>query len=70
MWAMTKGGPNRTSEMPATLIYNEAFSYKHFGRSSAIGVVLLIIGLGLSIYMNYLFRDKDEIKNKNMKIGK
>jgi len=39
-------------------------------KKRAIGVVLLIIGLGLSIYMNYLFRDKDEIKNKNMKIGK
>lgn len=64
MWAMTQGGPNRTSEMPATLIYNEAFSYRHFGRSSAIGVILLVIGLGLSLYMNYIFRDKDKIREK------
>lgn len=63
MWAMTKGGPNRTSEMPATLIYNEAFSYQHFGRSSAIGVVLLALGLGLSLTMNFIFRDKEEGKH-------
>lgn len=58
---MTKGGPNRSSEMPATLIYNEAFSFRQFGRSSAIGVVLLIIGLLLSVLMNYIFRDKDKV---------
>ena len=61
IWAMTKGGPNRSSEMPATLIYNEAFSFRQFGRSSAIGVVLLIIGLLLSVLMNYIFRDKDKV---------
>ena len=49
VWAMTKGGPNRTSETPATLLYNEAFTFKSFGTSAAIGVILLILGIILSI---------------------
>lgn len=61
IWAMTRGGPNHTSETPATLLYNEAFTYKFFGKSSAIGVILLILGIVLSIMMNRIFRSKDEM---------
>ncbi|MDD3217666.1 MAG: sugar ABC transporter permease [Lachnospiraceae bacterium] len=59
VWAMTKGGPNRSSEMPATLLYNEAFTYKNFGKSSAIGVILLVLGIVLSLGMNQIFRRKE-----------
>lgn len=51
VWAMTKGGPNRTSETPATLLYNEAFTFKSFGTSAAIGVILLILGIILSFLL-------------------
>lgn len=51
VWAMTKGGPNRTSETPATLLYNEAFTFKSFGTSAAIGVILLILGIILSLLL-------------------
>lgn len=59
VWAMTKGGPNHSSEVPATLLYNEAFTFKHFGRSSAIGVILLILGVGLSLFVNKFLSTKD-----------
>lgn len=59
IWAMTKGGPNHTSEVPASLLYNEAFSYKAFGKSSAIGVLLLIIGITLSIILNNRLKKED-----------
>jgi raffinose/stachyose/melibiose transport system permease protein len=52
VWAMTKGGPNHTSEVPASLLYNEAFTFKFFGNSSAIGVLLLALGIFLSITVN------------------
>lgn len=52
VWAMTKGGPNHTSEVPASLLYNEAFTFKFFGNSSAIGVLLLVVGIALSIIVN------------------
>lgn len=59
VWAMTRGGPNNTSEMPATLLYNEAFTFKNFGRSSAIGVILLVLGVVLSLIMNKTFEEKE-----------
>ncbi|HIT90425.1 MAG TPA: sugar ABC transporter permease [Candidatus Merdenecus merdavium] len=56
VWAMTKGGPNHSSEVPASLLYNEAFTFKFFGKSSAIGVLLLILGVFLSISVNKLLK--------------
>ncbi|MGE4284245.1 MAG: carbohydrate ABC transporter permease [Clostridia bacterium] len=55
IWAMTQGGPSHTSETPATLLYNEAFTFHNFGKSSAIGVILLILGVSLSIGVNGFF---------------
>lgn len=60
VWAMTKGGPNHTSEVPASLLYNEAFTYKFFGKSSAIGVLLLVLGVTLSILVNRLLRREED----------
>lgn len=59
MFSMTGGGPNHSSEVPATLLYNEAFSSKNFGKGNAIGVVILILGLILSIGINKFFEEKD-----------
>mgnify|MGYP001623032732 CR=1 FL=1 len=59
VWAMTKGGPNHTSEVPATLLYNEAFTFKYFGKSSSIGVLLLILGIILSVMLNNFFKKED-----------
>lgn len=55
VWAMTKGGPNHTSETPATLLYNDAFTFKAFGKSAAEGVILLILGIVLSIALTKIF---------------
>ncbi len=59
IWAMTKGGPNHSSETPATLLYNQAFTFKAFGKSSAIGVILLILGVALSLLMNRIFKKEE-----------
>ncbi|MDR1288213.1 MAG: sugar ABC transporter permease [Treponema sp.] len=60
IWAMTRGGPNHTSDSPATYLYNEAFTFKFFGKSSAIAVILLILGISLSLLVNRFFTGKDE----------
>jgi len=60
IWAMTKGGPNNSSEMPATLLYNEAFTFKNFGKSSSIGVILLFLGITLSLILNKTFDQKED----------
>lgn len=59
MFAMTGGGPNHTSEVPATLLYMEAFSSKNFGRGNAIGVVILVLGMALSIGLNKAMKSED-----------
>ncbi len=59
VWAMTKGGPNHTSEVPASLLYNEAFTFKFFGNSSAIGVLLLTLGIFLSITVNKVLKREE-----------
>ena len=45
IWAMTRGGPNDISSTPSIMLYTQGFSYKLFGRSSAYGVILLVLVL-------------------------
>lgn len=59
IWAMTKGGPNNVSSTPAILLYTEAFTYKDFGKSSVIGVFLLIMGGALSLLVNRALRREE-----------
>ncbi len=66
IWAMTQGGPSHTSETPATLLYNEAFTFHNFGKSSAIGVILLILGVSLSIGVNGFFNHDWSKKSRYM----
>lgn len=63
IYAMTQGGPNRTSEVPATLLYNEAFVYKNFGKGNAIGTIILLIGLFLSVLISK-FIQKDSFATR------
>jgi len=62
IWAMTRGGPNDVSSTPAIMLYTEGFSYKLFGRSSAYGVILLVLGVTLSILTNRIFREDKDLK--------
>ncbi len=59
IYSMTGGGPNHYSEVPATLLYVEAFSSKHFGRGNAIGVIILLLSLSLSIGLNKLMKSNE-----------
>jgi len=61
IWAMTRGGPNDVSSTPAIMLYTEGFSYKLFGRSSAYGVILLVLGVTLSIMTNKIFQEDKEL---------
>lgn len=56
VFAMTGGGPNGLTNLPTTLMYNEAFKYSHYGLGSAIGIIILLICLvgtvGSNLIMN------------------
>lgn len=47
---LTGGGPGTATESPANLLYRTAFQYGDFGSATAIGVVMLVIGLVFSYF--------------------
>ena len=59
VFVMTRGGPNHATEVPATLLYDEAFRNRIFGTGSAIGVFILMAGLLLSYLMIKLWYTKE-----------
>ncbi|MFV0527873.1 MAG: carbohydrate ABC transporter permease [Lachnospiraceae bacterium] len=54
VYAMTGGGPNGLTNLPTTLLYNEAYKYKHYGQGSAIGIVILLICLFGTLVTNLI----------------
>lgn len=59
VFVMTGGGPAHATEVPATLLYNEAFTYRNFGTGNAIGVFILMVGLLLSYLMIKVWGTKE-----------
>ncbi|MGN0979686.1 MAG: carbohydrate ABC transporter permease [Candidatus Avoscillospira sp.] len=59
IWAMTMGGPNDASSTPGILVYQFAYNYKKYGRSAAIAVILLVLGVMASIICNRVFKQED-----------
>ncbi|HET9661007.1 MAG TPA: sugar ABC transporter permease [Thermomicrobiales bacterium] len=53
---MTEGKPQRSSDVVARYMYEQAFTNSQFGYASAIGVVLLLLTLGLSIILLFFSR--------------
>lgn len=52
IYVMTGGGPNGASDVPATLLFFNAFRYNYFGYGSCIGTVILLISLMISVVLN------------------
>ncbi len=49
VFILTHGGPGSTTLVPSILIYSSAFDYKRFGYSSAVGVVMFLIIMIISV---------------------
>jgi ABC-type sugar transport system permease subunit len=54
VWIMTQGGPFRSSETLAVMMYRETFVLFRFGYGAAIAVLLSVIVFAVSIF--YLSR--------------
>jgi len=46
---MTQGGPNRATDVLATLVYDQAFSKGQFGYATAVAVAMFVIAFALSV---------------------
>lgn len=59
IYAMTRGGPARSTETLSVLTYNTAFEYQRVGYAAAVGTVLLLILLAFSlVYFWSIMRSK------------
>lgn len=58
VFAMTGGGPNGLTNLPTTLMYNEAFKYSHYGLGSAIGIIIMLICLSGTLLSNKFMNRK------------
>jgi ABC-type sugar transport system permease subunit len=55
-FVITKGGPSRSTEILALLIYNQAFQLSKFGYSAAISVLFFLTLLVFSVFQLRLFK--------------
>jgi ABC-type sugar transport system permease subunit len=56
---LTNGGPVDATMVPGLYMYQQAFTYGRLGYASAIGVIVFIAVLGLTILNLTLFKDDD-----------
>jgi raffinose/stachyose/melibiose transport system permease protein len=61
IFVMTNGGPGNASESLALRIYTEAFTLNHFGYATAVGIVMTLFILVLSV-LNLRFLRKREVE--------
>jgi len=52
VYNMTQGGPNHTTDVLATHLYNQGFRYSYYGYASAISIVLLALCLIVTFVIN------------------
>ncbi|SEP82020.1 carbohydrate ABC transporter membrane protein 1, CUT1 family [Virgibacillus subterraneus] len=62
IYVMTGGGPSGASEVMASYMYKLAFSVSDFGYGSAIGFLLLIITLIVTVFIRKLTATDDEVQ--------
>ncbi len=56
---MTKGGPNHATEVMSTYMFYQAFNVLHYGYSSTIGVILLLLCFGSVALSNFVFKERE-----------
>lgn len=59
VFTMTNGGPGYATEVISTKIYREAFTNMSMGYGTAIGVVLFLVILLITMVQNKLFSSKE-----------
>ena len=61
IFVMTEGGPNGLTNVPATLMYFEAFRYHNYGLGSAIAALIFILSVVLAVFtLRVMQREKLE----------
>jgi N-acetylglucosamine transport system permease protein len=58
VWIMTEGGPDNSTQVMGSYMYQMAFRQFHFGFGAAIGVLILVLSLITTILLQRLMRQE------------
>lgn len=58
VWIMTEGGPDNSTQVMGSYLYQMAFRQYHFGYGAAIGVLILVLSLITTVTLQRLFRQE------------
>lgn len=61
IFILTKGGPGTSTMVPSIMLYESAFSFKKYGYSSAIGVVMFVIILLVSAFNQKFLKNTETL---------
>ena len=64
VYLLTHGGPGNSTQFAANYLYQQAFKAFKYGYGNAIGVIFIIICLIVTVGLNRLFREKQELRRK------
>ena len=56
---MTRGGPGMATYVPALRMYNQAFVYGHFGYGAAIGLLLFLLVMSITVINMKIFKSAE-----------
>ena len=59
IFILTSGGPGTATMVPSILLYNSAFSFKKYGYSSAVGVVMFVIIMAITVINQRFLRNTE-----------
>lgn len=62
VFMMTKGGPGNDTQFLGYYTYEVAFKSKKFGYANALGVVFIIICLLVTVFLNTIMRDRNDME--------
>lgn len=60
IYVMTDGGPGTATDVPATLMYDQAFLSSRFGYASSIGVFIIFLSLLITFTLNFFLDEREE----------
>ncbi|GAB6991660.1 carbohydrate ABC transporter permease [Paenibacillus pini] len=67
VYVISGGGPNGATDVPTTLLYNEAFKFNNFGVGNSIGTFMIVAALVITVVMNFLTSPNKRSKKRGVK---
>ncbi len=54
VWVLTQGGPGNATMVPGVALYQQGFQFGNFGYASAIGALIFVVMLALTVLSNVI----------------